>query len=52
MMINSSWIGYPGPSLFEYLLVFAILFLAGSAWPMCLNWYIGFIMGREGNSHE
>jgi hypothetical protein len=51
-MFDRSWINYSGPSLFEYLLVFAILFLAGSAWTMCFNWYIGFLMGRKENIHE
>lgn len=46
-MFDRSWIGYPGPSLVECLLVFAILFFAGGAWAMCFNWYIAFLMGRE-----
>nr|WP_199045335.1 hypothetical protein [Dyella sp. ASV24] len=51
-MFDRSWIGYPGPSLFEYLLVFAILFLAGNAWTICFNWYIDFLMGRKEKIHE
>lgn len=51
-MFDKLWTGCPGHSLFDYLLVFAILFLAGGAWAMCFNWYIGFLMGREGNMHE
>lgn len=51
-MFDRSWIGYPGPSLFEHLLVYAILFLAGIAWSVCFNWYIGFLMGRKEKGRE
>lgn len=51
-MFDKAWIGYPGPSLFDYLWVFAALFFAGSAWTMCFNWYIDFLLGRKEKAHE
>ncbi len=48
-MFDSSWIGYPCPSLFECLIVFAIVFLAGSMWPFFFRWYVEYLM--EENAH-
>lgn len=46
MMFDRSWIGYPCPSLVECLVVFAILFLAGSLWSACIRWYIEYRTGE------
>lgn len=43
-MFDRSWIGYPCPSLFECLIVFAVLFLAGSLWASCIRCYIEYRM--------
>jgi len=43
-MFDPSWIGYPCPSLFECLIVFALLFLAGGFWMACIRWYIEYRM--------
>ena len=44
VMFDPSWIGYPCPSLFECLIVFALLFLAGGFWMACIRWYIEYRM--------
>lgn len=41
-MFDRSWVGYPCPSLLECLMVFAVLFLAGSVWAACVRWYIEY----------
>lgn len=46
MMFDRSWIGYPCPSLVECLVVFVILFLAGSLWSACIRWYIEYRTGE------
>ncbi|BDU22241.1 hypothetical protein [Dyella sp. GSA-30] len=43
-MFDRSWIGYPCPSLFEYLVVFAVLFLAGNLWAVCVRCYLEYRM--------
>lgn len=48
-MFERSWIGMPCPSLIECLIVFVILFLAGSLWPFILRWYIERLVG--GGAH-
>jgi len=42
MMVGQSWIGYPGSSLIECLVVFGILFLAGSLWVALSFWYVQY----------
>lgn len=49
VMFDRSWMGYPCPSLFECLIVFAIVFLAGSLWPFFLQWYVEYL--REEDVH-
>jgi hypothetical protein len=39
-MFDRSWIGHPCPSLFEYLIVFAVLFLCGNLWAIGVRWYL------------
>jgi hypothetical protein len=48
-MFDRSWIGDPCPSPFEYLMAFAVLFLAGSVWAACVRWYIEYRMDE--NAH-
>lgn len=42
VMFDPSWISYPCPSLFECLIVFAVLFIAGSLWASCIRCYIDY----------
>jgi len=39
-MFEKSWIGYSSSSLFECLIVFAVLFIAGNLWPACARWCV------------
>ena len=48
-MFDRSCVGYPGPSLFECLIVFTVLFGAGSLWAACVRLYIEYCM--EGQAH-
>lgn len=41
-MFDRSWVGHPYPSLVECLVVFAILFVAGSLWASCIRYYIEY----------
>jgi hypothetical protein len=41
-MFDRSWIGYPYSSLVECLIVFAVLFLAGSLWASCIRCYVEY----------
>jgi hypothetical protein len=43
-MFDRPWMDYPCPSLFECLIVFATLFLAGSLWPFLVRWYVEYLM--------
>jgi hypothetical protein len=45
-MFDRSWIGYPCPSLFEYLVVFAVLFLSGNLWAIGTCWYLNSKSGE------
>lgn len=45
-MFDRSWIGNPCSSLFECLIVFAVLFLAGSLWAPCIRCYIEYRMEK------
>jgi hypothetical protein len=49
MMFDRSWIGYTCSSLVECLIVFAVLFLAGSLWTSCIRCYIEYRL--EEDSH-
>jgi len=49
MMFDKSWTGYPCPSLFECLIVFAVLFLSGSLWSSCIKWYVKCRMEEAGH---
>jgi len=51
-MFHRSWMGYPCPSLVECLIVFAILFIAGSLWVLHRSyggnpWYPVTLMSRN-----
>lgn len=41
-MFDRSWIGDPSPSPAAYLIVFAVIFLAGSFWAACIRWYVEY----------
>jgi hypothetical protein len=43
-MFDRPWMGHPCHSLAECLIVFAILFLAGSLWASCIRCYIDYRM--------
>jgi hypothetical protein len=47
VMFDRSWIGYPCPSLVECLIVFAILFVAGSLWASCIRCYVEYRMEEK-----
>lgn len=42
MMFDRYWIGYTCSSLVECLIVFTVLFLAGSLWAFCIRCYIEY----------
>jgi hypothetical protein len=42
MMFDRPWVGYPCPSLVECLIVFAVLFLAGSLWASFIRGYVEY----------
>jgi hypothetical protein len=48
-MFDRPWIGYPRPSLVECLIVFAVLFFAGSMWTFCARCYVEYRL--EENAH-
>lgn len=50
MMVDRSWIGYPCPSLVECLIVFVVLFLAGSLWSFGIRSYVKYRI--EEAAHE
>lgn len=52
VMCDQSMISCSYPSLFEHLVVFAILFFAGSILTMCINLYVGFLQGAKEEAHE
>jgi hypothetical protein len=43
-MFDRSRIGCPCPPLVECLIVFAVLFLAGSLWASCIRCYVEYRM--------
>lgn len=49
-MFNNAWVGYAYSSLFECLVVFAILFLAGFLWSWGLRRYVAHRL--KGDAHE
>lgn len=49
-MFDRTWLGYPFPSLIECLVVFAILFLAGSLWTFLLWRYVDFLMEEDADA--
>lgn len=49
-MFDRSWIGYPSPSLGECLIVFAILFIAGSLWASCIRCYVEYRIGKKAHA--
>lgn len=50
MMLCRPVVGYPYPSMAEHLIVFTILFLAGSLWATCVRRYVQYRM--EAKVHE
>lgn len=47
MMLYKFVIGYPYPSMTEHLIVFALIFLAGSLWTICVRRYLQHRMKAE-----
>lgn len=41
-MFDRSWIGCPCPSLGECMIVFAVIFVAGSLWAFCIRCYVEY----------
>ncbi|WP_157510969.1 hypothetical protein [Frateuria sp. Soil773] len=46
-MFDRSWVAYPCPSLLECLVVFVLIFLAGSLWSCFLRWYVEYLMEED-----
>ena len=49
-MFNNAWVGYPCPSLFECLIVFAVIFLAGVLWSWGLRLYVARRLREDGDA--